>query len=211
MHTPDEATLHERIFAIITATLMTTGRPPTQREIEQQLDSASIGHFTFHVEQVTAQGRPSQVSCDPAFPLPPPDFPSAPSCDIPVLGTIAAGVPLDSAETSAVLVDIKGGPYPPDTFALQVRDDSLSEDHILTGDYVLITPTRVPKQRAIIVVTHLTAGEHGAAKLKRFVRKRTEIVLSTINASCAPLHIPVAVWEREWRVEGIVQRIFRLG
>lgn len=208
MRTTDSAELQERILAIIARSLAAAGRPPTVREIGWQLGIASTGHVTYHLEQLIATGRLARtphVSRGLTLLAAPP----APR-GIPVLGDIAAGVPLAIADSGDSLDTINREQYPIDTFALRVRGDSMIEDHILDGDYVLIAPTTAPEHRAIIVATHLTDGERGAATLKRFLKHRTKVVLAPANATYAPLHIPAAVWDREWQVQGTVRAILRL-
>ena len=189
----------KRILAAIAIILKETSRPPAIREIAMQVGVTSTGYITYHLKQLEAKGyikRTPHVSRGIILQSAPTDFtdPSASRIyGIPVLGKIAAGVPLEIAESSEVLDSINRDQYPDDTFALRVRGDSMIEDHILDGDYVLIAPTSAPEQHAIIVATHFTEGEHGAATLKRFLKHRTKVVLAPANANYASLHIPAAV------------------
>jgi repressor LexA len=56
---------------------------------------------------------------------------------VPLMGRIAAGAPVEAIENPATLsfADFTGSS---ETFALEVRGDSMIEDHILSGDYVLV-------------------------------------------------------------------------
>lgn len=212
MHDSDLSGIQQRILISFTKSLTIMGRPPTIREIGHQVGIASTGHVTYHLEHLIAKGflaRTPRVSRGLTLAVAPPEHVNPLPRSIPVLGDIAAGTPLDIVETGDHLDTINPDQYPPDTFALRVRGDSMIEDHILDGDYVLIAPHQGPTNRAIIVATHLTAGERGAATLKRFLRTSTEVVLAPANAKYQPLHIPHTMWDREWRVQGIVMGILR--
>src|SRR5215831_17423038 len=62
---------------------------------------------------------------------------SAPAVEVPLLGRIAAGSPVESLAGNDTLnfSDFAGDP---NTYALQVRGESMIEDHICDGDFVLI-------------------------------------------------------------------------
>src|SRR5579863_3731369 len=72
------------------------------------------------------------------------------SADIPLAGRIAAGAPVEAIEGQDMLhfSDFTGKG---DTFALQVSGESMIEDHILTGDYVLVERTQQANDGEIVV------------------------------------------------------------
>src|SRR5271155_1384848 len=82
---------------------------------------------------------------------------------LPPAGRIAAGMPVEAVETpeSISLHDVVGNR---DVFALEVRGDSMRDEHIISGDYVLVERTRTARQGEIVV-----ALVHGSeTTLKRF-------------------------------------------
>src|SRR5437870_13669771 len=72
------------------------------------------------------------------------------SMDVPLLGRIAAGAPVEAVEQREKVRfgDFLGNP---DVFALEVRGDSMIEDHICSGDLVLVERTTQVKDGDIVV------------------------------------------------------------
>lgn len=106
---------------------------------------------------------------------------------LPLLGRIAAGQPVEAIETaeSISLGDILGNR---EVFALEVRGDSMRDEHIVSGDYVLVERTRTAREGEIVVA--LVDGSD--ATLKRFYREGELIRLQPSNAEMAPIYAPAA-------------------
>ncbi len=109
-----------------------------------------------------------------------------PSIEIPLMGFIAAGQPLEPhTDPNAVLQIsaslISGGRT---AFALQVKGESLIEDGILDGDYVIIEKTNEPNNGDIVVAL----VDNNLATLKKFYREDGKIVLKPANASMEPIY-----------------------
>jgi repressor LexA len=110
------------------------------------------------------------------------------SFEIPLAGRIAAGVPVDAAEQKSTLNfgDFLGSP---DTFALEVRGDSMIEEHICDGDYVLLQAPGEVRDGDIVVA--LVAGAE--TTLKRIYREPDGTIrLQPANASMQPIRVPAA-------------------
>src|SRR3981081_1064395 len=88
------------------------------------------------------------------------------SLEVPLLGRIAAGAPVEAVEQREAVRfgDFLGNP---DVFALEVRGDSMIEDHICSGDLVLVERTTQVKDGDIVVA--LIGGAE--TTLKRFCRE----------------------------------------
>lgn len=106
--------------------------------------------------------------------------------ELPVLGFIAAGQPiLPYIDPDAVLnVPTHMVSGKKRSFVLQVKGDSMIEDGILDGDYVIIEE-QVTANDGDIVVALL---DNGLATLKRFFREPTRIRLEPANASMEPIY-----------------------
>jgi repressor LexA len=122
---------------------------------------------------------------------------------IPVLGTVPAG-PLDLAlqeEENTMILDPSIAPD--DTFLLKVKGDSMSGDHILPGDMVLVErPDTVTADDIVVVLI----GEE--ATLKRFKRNGSMITLLPSN----PDHQPVVINtdSEEIRIIGKIKAVIRI-
>ena len=106
------------------------------------------------------------------------DAEAGPSISLPVMGRIAAGVPIEAIQTQSHTVSV-----PPEMlrkgehYALEVRGDSMIEAGILDGDTVLIKKTNTADSGDIVVA--LVDGEE--ATLKRLRKKGGSIALEAAN------------------------------
>ena len=105
--------------------------------------------------------------------------------EIPLLGRIAAGAPVEAiaGEETLNFADFAGDPG---TYALKVRGDSMIEDHICDGDYVLIEKATEARNGDIVVA--LVEGVE--TTLKRFYDEGSQIRLQPANASMQPIYVP---------------------
>ncbi len=123
--------------------------------------------------------------------------------EIPLAGRIAAGAPVESVEgrESLKLSDITGAGT--ETFALEVRGDSMIEDHILSGDYVLVERTSKVRDGEIVVA--LVSGTE--TTLKRFYREGPDMArLQPANAAMEPILVPLANLEIQGRVLAVLRK-----
>lgn len=113
---------------------------------------------------------------------------------IPLLGNVAAGDPIDAIEDKQQLslTSVFGGSD--DVFALEVRGDSMIDEGIDTGDYVICkrTPNAADGQMVVAIV------EEDTATVKRFYREPDRIRLEPANESYEPIYTD------NCRIEGIV-------
>ncbi len=106
--------------------------------------------------------------------------------ELPILGFIAAGQPImtytdpdASIKVSPSMLSGKKRSY-----VLQVKGDSMIEDGILDGDYVIIEEQNTAKDGEIVVALL----ENGLATLKRFFKEKDRIRLEPANASMEPIY-----------------------
>jgi repressor LexA len=122
---------------------------------------------------------------------------------VPVLGRIAAGIPITAVEDpeGALMMDrdlLPSGSI----FALVVRGDSMIEDGILDGDYVFVRKQAMCREGEIAAV--LVEGE---ATVKRFYRENGRIRLQPSNSEMEPIYVGQDVAECE--VLGVVAGVYR--
>ena len=105
---------------------------------------------------------------------------------------------VESAE-SISLHDVVGNC---DVFALEVRGDSMRDEHIISGDYVLVERTRTARQGEIVV-----ALVHGAeTTLKRFYNEGAQIRLQPANIEMEPIYVKAADVMIQGRVLGVLRK-----
>jgi len=121
--------------------------------------------------------------------------------DIPLLGRIAAGALVESVANPQTLplADFAGQE---DTFALEVRGDSMIEDCICSGDYVLVQRTAEVRDGEIVVA--LVESE---TTLKRFYREPEGMVrLQPANHTMEPIRVPGAAVTIQGRVLAVLRK-----
>jgi len=122
--------------------------------------------------------------------------------ELPLLGRIAAGQPVEALEQPSTisLGDFTGNK---DVFVLQVKGDSMIEEHILDGDYILVEKTGQVADGDIAVA--LLGGSEST--LKRFYREPNgRVRLQPANARLKPLVVPAAEVAVQGRVIGVLRR-----
>ncbi|OFW36680.1 MAG: repressor LexA [Acidobacteria bacterium RIFCSPLOWO2_12_FULL_60_22] len=122
--------------------------------------------------------------------------------ELPLLGRIAAGQPVEALEQPSTisLGDFTGNK---DVFVLQVKGDSMIEEHILDGDYILVEKTGQVADGDIAVA--LLGGSEST--LKRFYREPDgRVRLQPANARLKPLVVPAAEVTVQGRVIGVLRR-----
>ena len=106
--------------------------------------------------------------------------------ELPILGYIAAGQPImtytDPDATVKVSPSMVSGKKR--SYVLQVKGDSMIEEGILDGDYVIIEEQNTALDGEIVVALL----DNGLATLKRFFRELDRIRLEPANSSMAPIY-----------------------
>jgi repressor LexA len=120
---------------------------------------------------------------------------------LPLLGRIAAGQPIEAVENPETisLGDFTGSK---DVFVLQVRGDSMQDEAILDGDYVLVEKIQTAHNGEIVVA--LVSGAD--ATLKRIYREGENTRLQPSNAAMKPIIVPAAQVQVQGRVIGVLRK-----
>jgi repressor LexA len=121
---------------------------------------------------------------------------------VPLLGRIAAGSPVESV---AVPETLNLGEFADseNVYALQVKGDSMIEDHICSGDFVLVE--RVAEVRDGEIVVALVDGME--TTLKRLYREPDgRIRLQPANAEMAPIYVEPERLEIQGRVLAVLRK-----
>jgi repressor LexA len=121
--------------------------------------------------------------------------------DVPILGFIAAGSPIEAYTDPNASMSI-----PPSfasskkrTYVLQVRGESMIEEQIRDGDFVIIEQSDVAKDGDIVVALL----DNGMATLKRFFKESTRVRLEPANSKMSPIFV------RNVRIQGKVVGLIR--
>ncbi len=203
--------MQNRMYRFIEQYMQREGMPPTNREIGQALGIGSTGHVDYHLTILEKKGLISrQPKKSRGIKL---TERATQTQGIPVIGSIAAGEPLDIfTDTDQRTVDLgRGNIDSENAYALVVKGRSMIEEHICDGDYVVIKQQHTCQNGDIVVAVHIPDGIQGSATLKRFFQEKEHdrVRLQPANSELEPILIPKSVWDREWQIQGKVIAIFR--
>lgn len=124
-----------------------------------------------------------------------------PPSGVPLAGRIAAGMPIDAIETSEYL-RVESEYAGSGCYALEVRGDSMIEDGIFSGDFVIVKPSPSPLNGEIVVALL----EDGSATLKRFFKENGRYRLQPGNSQMEPIFIDRS---QDLQIQGVVVGLFR--
>ncbi len=120
---------------------------------------------------------------------------------LPLLGRIAAGHPIEAVQNPET-ISLADFVRNKEVFVLEVRGESMQDEHILSGDYVLVEKAKTAHNGDIVVA--LVGGSD--ATLKRFYREGDNIRLQPSNAKMQPIIVPAADVELQGRVIGVLRK-----
>jgi repressor LexA len=120
---------------------------------------------------------------------------------LPLLGVIAAGRPLEAVENpeSISLGDFTRAR---DVYVLQVKGESMQDEHIVDGDYVLVEKTRTARAGEIVVAL----VSNYETTLKRIYQEGESTRLQPSNATMKPIIVASAEVEVQGRVIGVLRK-----
>jgi len=179
---PDLSQLTERqreIYDFIREKIEARGYGPTVREIGTAFNIMSPNGVMCHLNALVKKGLILREGRS-ARAIQLIDH-RPPGTDLPLLGRVAAGPTLDAEQIDDRLNfnDLFGGP---NHFALQVKGQSMIEDHIDDGDFVVIR-----KQSAVANGQRVVARVNGGVTLKRFYRDKSRVRLEPANGTMKPI------------------------
>jgi repressor LexA len=178
------------------------GYSPSFDEIARGLNLKSLATVHKHVTNLQKKGLLERAhNRSRSIDILPPKSKSRQPDRLPLMGRIAAGLPVDAAETSESisLGDIIGNK---DVFALEVRGDSMRDEHIVHGDYVLVERVKTARPGEIIVA--LVRGSE--TTLKRYYIEGDQVRLQPSNVEMAPIYVPAEQLAIQGRVLGILRK-----
>lgn len=120
---------------------------------------------------------------------------------LPLMGFIAAGAPLEPHTDPEAAIDIASSMISGKrtSYALQVKGNSMIEDGIFDGDFVVVEKTEVAREGDIVVAL----VDDNLATLKRFYRQDGKIVLMPSNSEMDP------IYPTDCKIQGVVTGLVR--
>ena len=179
------------------------GLMPSTREIQAHFGFASQTAAVSHLRALERKGVIERLAGKARAVIFPNELGREAILDVPLYGTIPAGMPADSQEQAEGCISIDastlGVPRNARTFALRVRGDSMIEAHICDGDTVIME-FREPHHGDIVAA--LIDGE---TTLKRYVVRHNRPYLKAENRK-----YPDLVPAHELVIQGVLIMLLRL-
>jgi len=153
------------------------GEAPTYDEIMTELNFRSLGTVDWYVKTLEREGYLSRIKGSNgkrALTLTQ-EHATHPEACLPLLGLIAAGEPIEALETPDN-ISVPSSLVHPDNFVLKVKGQSMIDEQIQDGDYIVVRKTRNARPGQIVV-----AIINDEATLKCYIPKSDHIELHPRN------------------------------
>lgn len=186
------------VYDYICSYINSNGYSPTQAEIQENFGFKSLGSVQDYIRYLTNGGylKNDQGAVRGLEPL----SSSKGGSEIPLLGAVAAGIPIEAIESTETIqvpdFMIDNGLH----FALNVEGNSMIEDGILDGDIIVIKKQNSAENGQTVV-----AVIDGEATVKRFYRKRSRVELHPANSTMSP----IIVDEGNFEIRGVLVGLMR--
>jgi repressor LexA len=186
------ANRQDEVHAFIVRHVRENGYAPSIREICSALGLRSTSTVHYHLTALARRGViqweggknraikllagvPSEATDDRAG-----------GRGLPIVGRIAAGRPIEAIAEADEYLDFDATFNGPELYVLRVKGDSMIEDHIADGDYVIIKRQETARDGEIVVALL----DDGEATLKRLYREPGgRFRLQPANSAMAPLYV----------------------
>lgn len=174
------------------------GYAPSYREIAEHFGFSSVATVTDHVQALKDKGAVENdfnaarsIQLTPQF--------DEESFEVPLIGAIAAGSPIEAIRTSET-INIPRDMVGKDTFALKVHGDSMIDEGILDGDYVVIEKIDRPRNGDVVVALI----DNDNVTLKKYYKEKNRIRLQPANAKYGAIYTTNATIQG--KVKGVIRR-----
>ncbi len=192
------------IFDYISSFVEEEGYSPSLEEIAAHFGLSSVATVHRHVQHLVEKGmlRKAWNRSRSLEPVPQEGADDAGITSLPLVGTVAAGLPIEAIEDNeTVSVPSEMAGRPGESFVLRVRGDSMIEDQICNGDLVVVEKREQARNGQTVVA--LVDGSD--ATLKRFYRDGGKVKLVPANQTMEPIEVEA---ERV-QIRGIVRGLMR--
>ncbi len=189
----------KRVLEFIESHIRSEGYPPSQWEIAYEFGFSSLGtvqNYLLRLERAGYLSRSWNAKRGISLTKSEPGH-----YELPLAGTVAAGKPIDAIETADTIEVPSSMAGSGENFVLKVTGDSMIEDGILDGDYVVVRKQHTAQNGQTVVA--LIDNE---ATIKRFIQREDAVELAAANPAVPSIFID---GNQDLRIEGIVVGVIR--
>lgn len=164
------------------------GYAPTLHEIAAEVRLSSLSTVHEHLETLEKKGvirrpkgRPRSIEITDE------EIQPSSGVSLPILGYIAAGKPIEAYDEKGAKLQVSTAMISgrSSAYVLQVKGDSMVDDGILDGDFVVVEATTAVNDGDIVIALL----QNGLSTLKRFFKEATRVRLEPANAKMEPIYV----------------------
>ncbi|HET6372903.1 MAG TPA: transcriptional repressor LexA [Candidatus Polarisedimenticolia bacterium] len=191
----------KQILDFITRFIDQKGYSPSLMEIGEHFGLSSVATVHKHVDNLRKKGLVRKVwNANRSLDLTPAAL-AVRAVRLPLAGRVAAGQPIEAVEERDVIAVPEDMVGAADAFVLQVKGDSMIDEQIRDGDFVVVEKRQRPPNGSVVVA--LLDGQE--ATLKKFYKEGDMVRLQPANS----LMKPISVSAERVRVQGVVIGLMR--
>tara|TARA_B100002003_G_scaffold247328_1_gene278662 strand:+ start:164 stop:784 length:621 start_codon:yes stop_codon:yes gene_type:complete len=176
---------------------------PSYEEIMASLGFESLGTVNWYVKTLEEEGHLSRIkgpNGKRALTLSHKEHATTTTARLPLLGLIAAGEPIEALENPE-MVDVPPSLLHPDHYVLQVKGDSMIDEQIHDGDFIVARKAKTARSGQIVV-----ALINGEATLKCYVPKSNGVELHPRNPDFPVIKVNS---QDDFHINGVLLYSFR--
>ena len=195
---PELTKRQKQILDFITEFIQAHDYAPSYREIAEHFGLSSTATIHEHVKSLEDKGLiTSSHNAARSLELVQHRFGKA--IELPLAGLIAAGEPIEAIQSNEMIAIPQNLVKDENSFVLKVKGESMIDEGILSGDYVVVERNFYPKNGDVVVA--LLDNEY--ATLKKYFREKDRIRLQPANKAMKP------IYAKNPAIQGIVKAILR--
>ncbi len=190
------------VYDFIRSFVADRGYSPSLEEIGAHFNLSSVATVHKHVQHLVDK-RYLRKAWNRSRSVEPMEEPTRGTVTLPLLGIVAAGAPIEAIEVAESfdvpqdLVTNRG-----ESYVLRVRGESMIEEQIRDGDYVVVESRSQARDGETVVA--LIRGTE--ATLKKFYLRGDRVCLKPANSTMEPIDVPAEDVEIQGVVKGLVRR-----
>ncbi|HYW10273.1 MAG TPA: transcriptional repressor LexA [Longimicrobium sp.] len=186
----------------------TNGYSPSYEEIAEHFQYSSLATVHEHLTNLEQKGfLRKNYNKSRSLEIVRADL-HAPAVELPLMGSVAAGLPLEVTEGLQETVTVphdmvrRGNNY-----VLRVKGESMIDEQIRDGDYIIVNSRQTAENGEMVValITDGTVG--GSATVKKFYREKDgRVRLQPANPTMEPMYFPADEVEIQGIVVGVIRK-----
>ena len=195
---PNLTKKQKEILDFVTQFIQTNEYAPSYKEIAEYFGLSSTATVHEHIKSLEDKGLISSNK-NVARSLEVIQQRFGKSIELPLAGLITAGEPIEAVETNETILIPKDMVKDENSYVLKVKGDSMIEEGILSGDYVIVEKNFYPKNGDVVVALL----DNTYATLKKYFREEKRIRLQPANKTMKP------IYAKNPAIQGVVKAILR--